>query len=587
MAYPMDQQALRPVLGHNDDVLYALRKACDQRLRQMEAMRWSWWQHWRLLARYIQPRLGRFLATAMYTAGRGHPKNQSIINSTGSTAANRFAAGMMAGASSPARPWFKLVAGREDLAEDPDVKAWLDTVQKVMNRVFAKSNFYRSLATVYENLGVFGSAAMLIYEDFEDVIRCYVPAMGEFYLANDGRLDCTTLYRKFTMTIGEITTRWPAGRYSETIKSAIVNNKLENEIIVGHAIELNDKRVAGVPGHKGMAYRELYWEFGQGESTWLDVKGYHEKPFCGGRWNVTSNDAYGRAPGMDALGDIIQIQIQEREKAKAIQKVNNPPLVADSRLKNEPATSIPGGVTYVPNGAASEGFKSLYQIEPDIAAIIQDIERTEGRVKAVFFEDLFLAISQLDTVRTATEVVERKEEKMLMLGPPLERTHNEVLDVAIDRVYGICTRARLFPPPPPAMHGDFIGVEYVSPLAQAQKAVATTAMERLAGFVGNLAAGQEGAGKVPEVLDKVDFDEMVDEYADAIGAPPKLIVSQRKVAQIRAQRAQQQQQQAQAEQMAQASQTAKNLGQTPTTGGNAASDVMGLFSQGLASTPGQ
>jgi type II secretory pathway pseudopilin PulG len=50
---------------------------------------------------------------------------------------------------------------------------------------------------------------------------------------------------------------------------------------------------------------------------------------------------------------------------------------------------------------------------------------------------------------------------------------------------------------------------------------------------------------------------------------------------IRQQRAQAQQQAAQLQAAEQASATAKNLGATPTTGGNAASDVMGMFAQGL------
>lgn len=554
----------------DEQALIKLRRAADMRLRLMEALRWSWWTTWRVLAKYINPRLARFLETAISASGRGRQKNQAILNSTGTTSANRFAAGLLSGTASPARPWFRLAPGDEGLADNQAVKQWLSDVEKVMMKVFRQSNFYTSLATVYELLGVFGTAAMLIYDDYEDVIRCYVPAIGEFYLANDGRLECTTFYRKYASTIAELMTRFPRATFSNSVMSAIENNQIDKEIIVCHGIELNDSRIDGMRGHAGMLYREIYWEHGQAEHLVLEVSGYREKPFCGVRWNVTANDPYGKGPGEDAIGDIIQIQVQEREKSKAIQKVVNPPLVADARLKNEPATSVAGGVTYIPAGTAADGFRSLYEIRPDIQAIGADIKSAEARVKTTFFEDLFLMISELDTVRSATEIAERKEEKMLMLGPALERTHVELLAVAVERVYAICTRSGILPAAPVEMHGQFLTAEFVSTLAQAQKAVATTAIERLAAFVGNLTAGQEAPRVPDDPRDKIDFDEMIDVYSDAIGGPPKLIVSDQKVAAMRAARSQQAQQAAATQQLQGAAAGAATLSKVDVGGGQTA-----------------
>ena len=182
---------------------------------------------------------------------------------------------------------------------------------------------------------------------------------------------------------------------------------------------------------------------------------------------------------------------------------------------------LPGGVTYVANLAAS-GFKPAYEVPPDIRGAEEKIAKAEERIKSTFFADLFLMISQLDTVRTATEIIERKQEKMLMLGPFLERSQFELINPFIERVFAMMHRAGLIPPRPAEIRGRAFDIECVSTLADAQKSTATTGIERLVAFVGNLAAAK------PEALDNVDFDEAVREYADLIGVTQKLIVAQQK-----------------------------------------------------------
>ena len=91
---------------------------------------------------------------------------------------------MMAGISSPARPWFRLRLADERANEDPGARAWLDEVQQRMLHVFAKSNLYNCLHTLYGELGVFGTAALWVDEDEEDVVRGYTLTAGEYWLAS-------------------------------------------------------------------------------------------------------------------------------------------------------------------------------------------------------------------------------------------------------------------------------------------------------------------------------------------------------------------------------------------------------------------
>ena len=512
----------RPKAG---DEVVALRQHVDRRMASLRDERLSYWNHWRELSEHILPRRGRFLQSPNQ-ANRGDSRNQKIIDSTGTLAARTLASGMMAGITSPARPWFRLTAAG-GLTDNQAVKQWLDDVTKRMLHVFAKSNFYNALAVMYEELGVFGTAAMVILDDPVDTIRCHPLTVGEYFLSNSPRLSVDTLYREFALTVGQVVGQFGLDACSSTLRGLHQSGQLDREVMIGHAIEPNDTQVLDDPTFRGMAWRSVYWEINGGQTQVLARRGFNEFPVCAPRWHLVGNDVYGRSPGMDALGDVKALQIEQKRKAQAIEKMVNPPMVADVSMKNQPATLLPGGVTYLPGSAAGIGFRPVYEVTPPIQGLVEDIREVQQRINQAFYADLWLMISQLDTVRTATEIAERKEEKLLMLGPVLERFHAECLSPAVHRTFAIMTRTGQLPPPPTPKLLPHIQVEYISMLAQAQKATATGSIERLASFIGSI------AGSHPAVLDKIDFDEAVDEYADMLGVPPKIVLPSDQVAALR------------------------------------------------------
>ena len=545
----------------------------DSKLAGMRIRRYSWWLHWRELADFILPRRYRWLVVSNQM-NRGSPINHNIIDSTGTLAARVLASGMMAGITSPTRPWFKFSI--EHLKDDQAVGAWLAECERRMMAVFQESNFYTAMAVMYFDLVVFGTAVVIVYEDYENVIHCFNPCAGEYFLELDSRFQVNQLAREFTLTHQQIADQFGIENVTDDVKASVNSTKnpgmsgqRTHEKLVMHMIEPND----GFPGlvPKAFRFREAYWEWGSPRDKLLRVRGFHEWPGMCPRWDVVSNDAYGRSPGMDALGDIKQLQQETRRKAQAIDKMVNPPMIADVQLKNQPASTIPGGWTYVA-GLDNQrvGAKPLYTVMPPIAEMKQDIAEVQARIKITFHNDLFTGITDLQTVRTATEIDARREEKMVLLGPVLERIIGEGLGKAIDRVWGIMTRGRLLPPPPPQLGNlpTHVQVDYISMLALAQRGLATAGIEKLWGFAGSLAAAR------PDVLDNLDEDETIDEYADALGVSPKLLRDKKLVDQMRQQK-QQAAAAAQAGQLGQAAvQGAQTLSQTDVGGGRNALQVM-------------
>jgi len=144
---------------------------------------WNDWRpHYRILADYILPRRYNWLCTPTERRAK-MTKNPNILDATGTSSARVLAAGLMNGITSPSRPWFKLRTGDMNLDNNIVVQRWLDEVQRRMLRVMAESNFYNAMAVMYLDLVVFGTAAMLIYEDDETIARCYNAACGEYVLA--------------------------------------------------------------------------------------------------------------------------------------------------------------------------------------------------------------------------------------------------------------------------------------------------------------------------------------------------------------------------------------------------------------------
>jgi hypothetical protein len=547
-----------------------------KRFRQLkeETTVGDWRAHWKELSEYMLPRKGRYLSSDDTTEdNRGEKRNASVINGSSYDAIRTLSAGMQGGLTSPSRPWFRLTLPDADLAEFGPVRNWLHDVRNLMLHVFQRSNFYGAIHSVYEELGVFGTNAMLIIEDFRDAVRFRPYTVGEYYLANGPDYRPNTLYRRFTMTGRQIIDKWGRERVSHRILRSYEKNMGEDRFVVIHAIQPNltyDPASMGIPG---MRYESVYFEESPGEGNeekLLEVSGFETMPFVAPRWSVTATDVYGRSPGMDALGDVKMLNKMETKSLKALDKMIDPPMNAPTTMRKygNPNT-LPGGVNYIDVQQGQQGFIPAYQISPRFQDMEFKIDRVEQRIRRFFFNDMFQMILGQEKTMTAREVAERHEEKLMMLGPVLERLQSEMLEPIITRTYHIMNGLGMLPPAPEEIEEGGLQIKYVSLLAQAQQMVAAPSIEQFVAFAGNLAAVH------PSILDKVDFDQAVDEYGDMLGVTPKIIRSDDDVEELRAARSQQMQQQAQMEQAGQMVDAAKTLSETDVTTPNGLTQMIG------------
>ncbi len=545
-----------------------------QKLRSRSAAlkneRSSWESHWKEISDYLLPRSGRFFTT---DRNNGAKRHNNIYDSTGTRALRVLAAGMMAGMTSPARPWFRLTTADPELDESAAVKSWLADVTRLMQMIFAKSNTYRALHASYEELGAFGTASSIVLPDYRNVIHHYPLTTGEYTLAADHRGQVNTLFREYEMTVGQMVADFGYDKCGTTVKSLYDRHQLDSWIPVVQAIEPRKERDASKRDALNMEYQSCYIEAGGNDDKFLRESGFKTFPALCPRWATSGGDIYGNSPAMEALGDIKQLQHEQLRKAQGIDYQTKPPLQAPTSLKGRDVDTLPGGVTYVDAASPTGGIRSAWEVNLNLSYLLQDIQDVRERINGAFYADLFLMLAgSTSTNMTATEVAERHEEKLLMLGPVLERMHNEILDPLIEMTFARMVEANIVPPPPQELQGMELNVEFVSMLAQAQRAIATNSVDR---FVGNLGAV---AGIKPEVLDKFDADRWADAYADMLGVDPELVVPGDRVALIRQQRAEAAQAQAVQDSMEQRANTAKALASADTSGKNGLTDVTRAYS---------
>jgi hypothetical protein len=487
------------------------RKRIIGAMSELKNARYPFWTLWREVADYFLPKRYVWLQSSREARTRT-AKNPYILDSTGTTACRVLASGMMNGITSPSRPWFRLRVPGFDLEGDA-VALWADECVRRMLYIMSESNFYNAMAVLYLDLVVFGSGAMLIYEDDDNVIRCYNPALGEFYLGQSYRLTVDTFAREFQQTVSQMVKRFGEKNVSEQVLSKHKSGGANalHSYDISHLIEPNPKN-GSIPDH--FEYMETYWETARNDDVVLERKGYHELPGIFPRWELTANDAYGTSPAMDALPDVIQLQQETKRKAQGLDKMVNPPIVADVQLQHRPTALMPGGITYVA-GNNNIGAKPMYQITAPLQEMTMDIAQIQERIRETLHNNLFNMISQIDTVRSATEIDARREEKLVLLGSVLERFENEALDPAINRIFSIMQRKGMLPEPPPGFDEMELEIQYVSILSVAQRAVAVAPIERWIGMIGQI------AGAVPSALNIPNWDALIRNYGTAIGVEAK------------------------------------------------------------------
>jgi len=514
--------------------------ALMKRYGTLQVQRQHWESHWQEVADYIVPRKADI--TKKRTAG--DKRSELIFDGTAIHAAELMAASLHGMLTNAATPWFSLRYEEDELNGDDEAKEWLEGATDVMYQHLARSNFQEQIHELYSDLVTFGTGVIFIEDDKKNGLRFSTRHIAECYLSEDedGRVD--TVFRKYKTTARAAVRQFGEQQVTQRI-AKLNSDDPYAEIELLHVVIPRDDYNRRKKNALNMPYASIYID--PDEKMILGESGYQEFAYCCPRFLKGSFEiSYGRSPSMTALSDTKMLNKMSEVVIRAAQLQIHPPLMVPDDGFMAPVRTTPGGINFYRSGTRDR-IEPL-QIGANNPLGEQQLEQRRQAIRAAFYVDQ-LILGQGPQM-TATEVIQRTEEKMRLLGPVLGRLQAELLQPLINRCFAILSRQKKFVPPPESLRGGDIDIEYVSPLAKAQRSGDVQSVMQMFEFLAPLMQLD------PSVVDYLDMDGLAQHVIKVTGTPAVVTRGEGEVAELRQQRAAQQAQQQEMMMLQQAAQAA-------------------------------
>lgn len=507
-----------------------------RRYEKLKGARANWDSHWQEVADYVIPKKDDIFVKQRNVGGE-KKGNVKVYDATAIHSNELLASALHGMLTNPSVQWFELSMDDDELNDDYDVKLWLQQTALQIHQVLNNTNFQTEIHEVYLDLGSFGTAVLRVEEDDDlDVVFNSRP-INEAYLEESSKGLVNGIFREYVLTGRQLLEEFPEANFGE-FEMHSIKKDLDKEHDILHAVfKRADDELGKEVGPKGMDYASFHILLGM--KVLLKESGFAEFPYITPRWTKISGEVYGRSPAMKALSDIKMTNVMMQTIIRAAQKVTDPPLQVPDDGVTLPIRTVPGGTNYYRAGTKDRIEPLVTGARPDIGVDL--LQMIQKRIRDAFFIDQ-LQLNEGPQM-TATEVLQRTEEKLRLLGPILGRQHYELLKPLVNRVYSILLRRGKIKPAPEKIQDKTFEVRYSSMIARAQRSSEAENLNRIMALMGPIAQFDPG------VLDNIDSDRIL-KYVASIYNVPQVIFRREEEKQAIRQQRQQAMQQAQAEQSA-------------------------------------
>lgn len=530
-------------------------KQVQETINHLSGERGTWETHWQEIADYIIPR--RNTITASRTSG--DKRTWQLLDNSGVMANELLAGALHSMLTNPYGEFFEYTTGDIALDNDDEVRLWMQGEQRATLNMLNNSNFQTEVHEMYLDVGSIGTALQLIEEDDRDVVRFSTKFIKDFYLVENCYGVVDEVYRKYDQKAKDLVKEFGEENLPPKIVDMFKKNS-QDKICVHHAVY--PKMLTGETGNAQMKYLSQYSL--PEHNAIISVGQYETFPYAAPRWSKASGEfAYGRSPGMTALPELKILNEMNKTMLKGAQKMVDPPIQMPDDGFIMPIVTSPGGINYYRSGSPGTDRIAPVFSATNVEFGYQAMADRRQRVRDAFYVDQLRLQAAGGPAMTATEVMQRTEDSMRLLGPMMGRLQIEYLRPTIERVFSIRRRKGLIAPPPQILQGKALDVRYSSFIAKAQRTSEiqniTRAFQTIAPFI----------QLDNSVADNFNGDAAVRVIAGATGVPQEILRSRRELKMIRDSRAQAQQaaaaqvqEQQQMAQMQQMADTANTAAQT-------------------------
>lgn len=503
------------------------RQFYQKLLEMMRQERVSFDEHWEAIGNVTQPRRLRFDGNQRNRTTR----NDGIYNGKMRTDSRTLVSGIFARICSPSDDWFDMGPPDPRLSmEDEEVAEFFAGEVRGCRETLEDSDSYRGLEQVIQDMVDLGTGAMFVDDDPFTLLRSYHMPVGSYFLGSSARGEIDTCLRECGMTVAQLVEKFAWDNLSDRVQTHWRNGRITEWIDVVHVVTPNASYQPGMLIDTGSGFSVSkkwsscwYEKSGPEGGPLLGEQGYFEFPVLTGRWSTTGEDIYGSGcPGMDALGDGRELQELAIDSGALVAKLVRPPMGAPAAMNGQKISLIPGDITYLDNATMGMEVKPLIDVHPQgLVGVNTKESLIEKRISDAYYARLWLMLAEGGdggSRMTATEIQERRNEKMSQLGPLTNRFQQELLRKLVMRVFMARLRSGLVKEWPQALVGKPIKVTFRSEFSQAQKATQALMLDRVVQFAGQWAA----ASGDPTIFDTLDDVKAVAVYTDGLGTPPQV-----------------------------------------------------------------
>lgn len=501
-----------------------LRREILEEQADMEAERALVEPEWKLQAELFAPEQVAELSGA---SGR-RSDFSALLDATSLHAVEALSGGIFTDLTNPANPWCAYTIEDHDLAGWYPVRSWLEAVSRIATATLSpsRSPFYAHAPQWFADMACFGPGVLFCEEadDFSSFIDRVIP-LAECYFAYDVKDRLERVHRKFRLSKRKLVQKFPdlEGRAHD-----------RQDYTVLHAVFPNPDYRPAAPGRLGMRWASVYlvMEIDDFER----VGAYHDMPYQVVEWSRRGEKNYARGAAMRAVPDVLTLQTMQKAILTAANFAADPVKLSASEELVAITDIAPGAWL---SGAISEAGKPLVQALPmggEVRLTGEMAERYRQQIRDALYFSLMTLVNRPQM--TATEVLGFQEERLRQMAPNLTRIQVTGLSPFLFRRFSLLQRAGRLPPPPQELVDQPLQVDYLSPMARAQKATRGRATLNLLQGTAQIAAFD------PTVADNIDGDAAFRVLHDAFGADVAIMNDPRLVAQRRQARAAAQQKQA-------------------------------------------
>jgi hypothetical protein len=559
-------------------------EALCRRSKDLRGDTYVWESHWQELADYLLPRKNT-ITRQVTKESRGEKQTRVIYDGTGQQSLEVLASALHGLLTPPSQRWFALDVAENgpegDETDEDETKRWLEEVSDTMFAEFALSNFETEIHEAYLDLGCFGTSLTFVDEsddsdpigDAPSVLQFSTRQIGEYRLAENaaGRID--TIFRTYKQSARQLVQRFLGNERDPKKIEAKVGKRIadiykkspDDDVECLHVVAPRRDIDRKAKTKTEMPFMSVYID--ETNKHLIDEGGYRSFPAAAARWIKASGDIYGRSCGMTALPDVKVVNKMSELMLRGAGKMIDPPIIVPDDGIVGPLKISPGSVITERAGAGADGIRSL-SINANLPLGLELEERRRVAIRNAFYTDRLLFGE--GPAKTATEVVKITEEKMRLLGPVIGRLDVELLQPIIARAFDILSAKGRIPQPPASVQGKRLRVNYVSPLALAQKAAQLEGSLRALNIF--IPLQQQG---VP-IFDKIDQDKFVDLVIEQTGTPKEIVRPPEEVQRLRDGRAKAAAQQAQMQSAMGEATVAKDLAGAAKNVAGSGIDVAGL-----------